>query len=184
MANSSDVSTSNAIVPFDDSFSSMIEKYTETQIDKVKSQNSTTFIWTAEYVVSLIRAYESYPELWNMQCAGYKSTNKKTRAWNEISNYFQLPVIDLKRKMANLLSSYRRERVKVDSKKKENLHYEPQLYFYRHFEFMNQIYQPKAFKLEVGGDIIKPDYYLDEDYAAKVKFSQFLLLVCERSVFF
>ncbi|KAL1459546.1 hypothetical protein WDU94_011516 [Cyamophila willieti] len=144
----------------------MIESYEESQVEQSKSLNAATFLWNAASVVSLIRAYESYSCLWNTQSTGYKRANLKARAWQEISDYLQLPVLDIKRKMSNLLTSYRRERVRVESKRNEKVPYESQLYFYRHFAFMDRVYQPKAFKMADGGVNIEPDYYVDERYAA------------------
>uniref|UniRef100_A0A8D8Q166 MADF domain-containing protein n=1 Tax=Cacopsylla melanoneura TaxID=428564 RepID=A0A8D8Q166_9HEMI len=186
-----------AIVPFDASFSSMIESYEESQVEERKSLNAANFVWNATHVVSLIRAYESYPCLWNTQYTEYKRVSVKASAWMEISDYFQLPVLDIKRKMSNLINSYRRERVRVESKKNEKVPYESQLYFYRHFAFMDRVYQPKAFKMSVGGPAtsqlaltddginIKSEYNTDEaNMRLKVRFrdnllkGQSLILLC------
>lgn len=160
-----------AVVPFGDSFSSLIERYEQSEVDRSKARNATNFVWTAESVVSLIQTYKSYPCLWNMRAACYKSAVRKTAAWDEISDYFQLPVNDLKRKMNNLLSSYRRERVKADSKHKGGVPYESGLYFYKHFDFMTKVYQPKAFKKTISSSLdLEADYYVDADQIAKVRY--------------
>lgn len=138
-----------------DLFSSMLEnvEVESAQDIPLDADNSATFIWTAEQVIRLIQLYEARPVLWNVQYSGYKSCKVKSRAWHAISNKFQLPVDEVKRKLANLLSSYRRERARVDMKVSMGIPYESQLYFYKHFHFMREVYQPKITKTAVASEM-------------------------------
>ena len=70
--------------------------------------------WSNEKSLQLIDLYRGHECLWNPKIVDYKNRVKKVDAWNEICTQFvpKLDVIELKKKMESLLSSFRRERQK------------------------------------------------------------------------
>lgn len=104
--------------------------------------------WSDDVVIELIRQYEDHPVLWNPRHNFYKLNNRKLGAWKEIAEVFYVNVGEVKRKMASLLASYRRERQKMIRKScvtnNTDSTSESTWFAYKAFSFLNQVYRPKS----------------------------------------
>lgn len=104
--------------------------------------------WSDDNVIELIGEYESHPVLWNPRHNHYKLNNKKLKAWREIAEILNADVGELKRKMASLLASYRRERQKIikrcyGTSNSDNTG-ESTWFAYKALSFLNEVYRPKT----------------------------------------
>lgn len=102
--------------------------------------------WSDDKILQLIKEYEVHPVLWNPQHVNYKLNNRKLDAWKSISETMDVTVTELKKKMASLMASYRRERSRVlrrtytDNSEVLN---ESKWFAYKAFTFLNDVYRPK-----------------------------------------
>ncbi|KAK0078297.1 hypothetical protein PV326_009460, partial [Microctonus aethiopoides] len=66
--------------------------------------------WSNSACLNLIDLYREHECLWNPADDNYKNKIKKLDAWNKISQIMKCEVVEVKKKMESLLSSFRRER--------------------------------------------------------------------------
>lgn len=71
--------------------------------------------WTDSKILSLIEEYKKRPCLWDPSDEYNKVSSKKNQAWQEISCVLHYDVNEIKRKVASLLASFRRERKRGQS---------------------------------------------------------------------
>lgn len=69
--------------------------------------------WNRNDSIQLIEFYEQNPVLWNPNDNNYHMKTIKLDAWNDIADKMKRDVEDVKQKMTSLLSSFRREKLKV-----------------------------------------------------------------------
>lgn len=75
--------------------------------------------WSKDMGLSLVNLYKNKEVLWNPGNSEYHQKNRRHDAWQEVADELSLiikkPVssLECKRKMDTILSSFRRERVKV-----------------------------------------------------------------------
>ncbi|XP_039282741.1 uncharacterized protein LOC120351020 [Nilaparvata lugens] len=97
-------------------------------------------------ILDMIELYKNRALLWNPAHKNYFRRDLKQDAWDEISGVMGLSVDDCKRKMQSLLSSYRRENLKI---KRHQTHLRGESYDSRWFAY-------DAFKFMEG----RPTHYL------------------------
>lgn len=102
--------------------------------------------WSNSISVNLINLYREHECLWNPLHDDYKSKLKKTDAWNEISEIMECEVIEVKKKMESLLSSFRRERQKQTEFSRGDEIFEPTWFAFKHMEFLMEKFTPKNAK--------------------------------------
>lgn len=69
--------------------------------------------WNRESSIQLIELYEERPVLWNPNNNNYHMKTLKYDAWKEIADKVKRNLKDVKQKMTSLLSSFRREKLKI-----------------------------------------------------------------------
>lgn len=69
--------------------------------------------WDHDKILKLVGMYETKPELWDPTNTNYHMRNKKHDAWTEIARELECDIDVVKGKMNSLLSSFRREKVKM-----------------------------------------------------------------------
>lgn len=70
--------------------------------------------WENADVLALIELYEKQPVLWNMKHGGHNNKRLKQKAWEAIGDGLGgVHPAEAKRKMDSLLSSFRRERLRL-----------------------------------------------------------------------
>ncbi|XP_075238637.1 uncharacterized protein LOC142334466 [Lycorma delicatula] len=122
--------------------------------------------WSDDTVIELIREYKAHPVLWNPQHKYYKFNNRKLEAWTHIAEILNVDIAELKRKMASLLASYRRERQKAIKKSygtgSTDDVSESTWFAYKAFSFLKEIYRPRLStnldQVTENGDIPEFDF--------------------------
>lgn len=76
----------------------------------------TTFQWTTDLVLELIKRFEEKPELWDFSSELYKNREKKQESLKEIADAMGTDVRTVDRKMRMLIGQYRRELMRPSSK--------------------------------------------------------------------
>ncbi|KAK0080296.1 hypothetical protein PV325_000147 [Microctonus aethiopoides] len=99
--------------------------------------------WSNSLSVNLINLYREHECLWNPLDDDYKSKLKKTEAWNEISEIMECEVIEVRKKMESLLSSFRRERQKQTEFSRGDENFEPTWFAFKHMTFLMDKFTPK-----------------------------------------
>lgn len=69
--------------------------------------------WNRESILQLIELYRENPELWNPNDNNYHMKTYKLDAWKKIATKVNCEVDDVKQKITSLLSSFRREKLKI-----------------------------------------------------------------------
>lgn len=69
--------------------------------------------WSEDTILLLINLYKQNECLWNAKHSLYYNKLRKYDAWIQISTELNIAVEECKKKVTNLLSSFRRERAKV-----------------------------------------------------------------------
>lgn len=91
--------------------------------------------------INLIRIYEQYECLWNCRKESYRNLILKKKAWEEIANYFEADVHEMKKKIKYLRTAYVAERRKLEESKRNALNtteiYQPKLFYYNDFNYLN-----------------------------------------------
>ncbi|XP_072384669.1 uncharacterized protein [Diabrotica undecimpunctata] len=101
-----------------------------------------SFEWNHEEVEKLIEAYRGKPELGNPKSNNYHIKSKKYDAWVFIADNIGCSVSEAKIKMTSLLSSYRREKVKMKKsmgtgKGRDDI-FVSTWFAYKHFQFLTE----------------------------------------------
>lgn len=74
--------------------------------------------WTNQKVIDFIERYKNKPVLWDPKCSKYYNKFAKIDAWDELADEMEITVIDCRRKITSLLSSFRREKMKIKRKRR------------------------------------------------------------------
>ena len=69
--------------------------------------------WTQESVIECIEVYERKEIIWDPKHPMHFNKIRKQDAWEELGKEVNRPVDECKKKMVNLLSSLRREKMKM-----------------------------------------------------------------------
>jgi hypothetical protein len=69
--------------------------------------------WTQESVIEFIELYKRKEIIWNPKHPMHFNKIRKQDAWEELGKEVNRPVDECKKKMVNLLSSLRREKMKM-----------------------------------------------------------------------
>jgi hypothetical protein len=69
--------------------------------------------WTRESVIELIELYKRKEIIWDPKHPMDFNKIRKQDAWEELGKEMNRPVVECKKKMENLLSSLRREKMKM-----------------------------------------------------------------------
>jgi len=69
--------------------------------------------WTQENVIEFIKLYKRKEIIWNPKHPMHFDKIRKQDAWEELGKEVNRPVDECKKKMVNLLSSLRREKMKM-----------------------------------------------------------------------
>ncbi|KAG8277075.1 hypothetical protein J6590_049984 [Homalodisca vitripennis] len=72
-------------------------------------------VWSKDKVLKLIEMYRERPLLWNATNSFYKDKNKKNYAWLEIADELIATKADVKTKIRNLTTQFKRENKKTKS---------------------------------------------------------------------
>ncbi|KAK0161440.1 hypothetical protein PV327_009910 [Microctonus hyperodae] len=99
--------------------------------------------WCNSVAINLINLYRERECLWNPADDDYKSKFKKTEAWNEISQIMECEVIEVKKKMESLLSSFRRERQKQTEISRVDEVFESTWFAFKHMTFLMDKFTPR-----------------------------------------
>ncbi|KAK4887321.1 hypothetical protein RN001_003592 [Aquatica leii] len=91
--------------------------------------------WTEDTIQLLISLYRQNECLWNPKHSLYYNKLRKYDAWVQIAAELSSTVEECKKKVTNLLSSYRRERAKVKKKWSDEV-YESNWFAYKSMEFL------------------------------------------------
>lgn len=94
-----------------------------------------------EILEQFIKTYREQDCLWNLMSADYYNKHKKDEAYNVLLDIYRLidPDADkgaVIRKINSLRTNYRREKHKVDKRRRINQFYEPTLWYYYEFNFL------------------------------------------------
>lgn len=73
--------------------------------------------WNDELVLTFIEEFKKYQCLWNPKDIDRKSKNKKNDAYHDLSLHFKKPKEEIKKKINNLIQSYRGYRRKIKTTK-------------------------------------------------------------------
>lgn len=95
--------------------------------------------WSREEVFELINYYKQCKCLWDTSCEEYNDTILKEREWYRIAKHCGKEVEDVKRKIKHLRAGYVAEKKKVDYAKERNQTYEPNLFYYKKFIFLDDV---------------------------------------------
>ncbi|KAK9874007.1 hypothetical protein WA026_002359 [Henosepilachna vigintioctopunctata] len=77
----------------------------------MKGNNNLRYeMWTDTVTILLIDEYRRHPCLWDPSDPHFKMMGKKSEAWQEVALAMECSVPEIKRKMASVLASFRRER--------------------------------------------------------------------------
>ncbi|XP_018794487.1 PREDICTED: uncharacterized protein LOC108972386 [Bactrocera latifrons] len=91
--------------------------------------------------INLIRIYEQYECLWNCRKESYRNSGLKEKAWEEIANYFDTDVHEMKKKIKYLRTAYVAELRKLEEWKRKASNsteiYQPKLYYYNDFNYLS-----------------------------------------------
>jgi hypothetical protein len=69
--------------------------------------------WTQESVIELIELYKRKEIIWDPKHPMHFNKTRKQDAWEELGKEVKRPVDECRKKMGNLLSSLRREKMKM-----------------------------------------------------------------------
>lgn len=71
-------------------------------------------MWNEELILFFIENYKDEEILWDAKNPFYKDKAKVNDAWCRLSNVFNLPISELKKKRDNLMSVYRRNKLSIE----------------------------------------------------------------------
>jgi hypothetical protein len=73
-------------------------------------------VWTKEKTKSLIEMLEGSPELWDTSSPLYRDRTKKNAAVGKFAEHFQVPHVEITRKLHNLRTQMNNEVRKITKK--------------------------------------------------------------------
>lgn len=88
-------------------------------------------------IINFINIYRDYECLWNYKSENYKRTDLKRKAWEEIGHKFKCTADEAKKKIKYLRSAYVSEKKKVDDSKSGGDVYEPNLFYFNEFSYLD-----------------------------------------------
>jgi len=101
--------------------------------------------WSNAVVLNLIDEYRQRECLWNPKDSNYKSKTKKLDAWSELANVFKCDILEIKKKMESLQSSFRRERQKEETTTGMGAEdaYQSKWFAFKSLEFLKDKFEPR-----------------------------------------
>ncbi|XP_076672884.1 uncharacterized protein LOC143371522 isoform X2 [Andrena cerasifolii] len=133
--------------------------------------------WTKEMCLTLVRLYKSKDAFWNPQNPEHYIKSKRNDAWNDVAEQLSasankpLTMIDCKKKMECILSSFRREKLKIKkiSIERDGEEYRSTWFLFDALAFLmdRNAYQPTSITLSTPVphppcDVQRNDIYRDE----------------------
>ncbi|XP_047104849.1 uncharacterized protein LOC124743995 [Schistocerca piceifrons] len=125
--------------------------------------------WSNDLSLQLIEAYRDRPVLWDVSHNYYKLANRRNEAWAEIAKLFNCDVMEVKKKMNSLLSSFRRERQKEGLRRSgtgpEEV-YHSTWFAFNSLKFLFDRYRPRRHRHNFeddDGDYEGEDFITDEE---------------------
>lgn len=104
--------------------------------------------WNDEQSLKLIQLYKDHPILWDSTCSQYKLGKKKIENWREIATELNTNAVEAKKKIENLLASYRRERnreVRPSGAGSDEI-YHSKWFAFQAMQFLNDKFKPRPTK--------------------------------------
>ncbi|XP_014239661.1 uncharacterized protein LOC106661059 [Cimex lectularius] len=131
--------------------------------------------WSEQLTLQLIEVYRTKEELWNTKHPNYYNKIKKNDAWNDLAGHFQTTANECKRKINNLLSGMRREKVKMKKTQGRSDVYESRWYAFKNLLFLwdkNNIEAQSTSNFESAGGYYEADgnKEQDDDWSGKCQF--------------
>ncbi|XP_039289104.1 uncharacterized protein LOC120352469 [Nilaparvata lugens] len=103
--------------------------------------------WSEEVLLRIIESYGEKPILWDPSHKLHFRKQYREDAWRAISEEFNISKEDIKRKIQNLQSSYRREKLKITNSrstgKGRDEIYVSRWFAYDAFKFLDNKYKPR-----------------------------------------
>lgn len=99
--------------------------------------------WSVEDTEKLIQTYQSYQNLWNVDHPEFYNRSKRKTTFVEIASIFQIPPLEVERKLKNMRSQYLRERRQAEMMSKNGLNYKPKWFGYMSMSFLDNKIRPK-----------------------------------------
>lgn len=104
--------------------------------------------WSDTRCFQLIHLYQENPILWNPTHSEYKLNKKKFDVWCAIAKDMNAEVVDVRKKMESLLTSFRRERQRERTTYgmgKDEV-YHSQWFAFQSMQFLNDKFKPRKTK--------------------------------------
>ncbi|XP_049954026.1 uncharacterized protein LOC126470299 [Schistocerca serialis cubense] len=109
--------------------------------------------WNRRQIQQVVELYREKRELWDHADDNYHTKSKKNDAWLWIANGMGCKVDEVKKKMASLLSSYRRERMKMKKSMYSGKGRASTWFAFKYFTFLKEKYAPtRIMKTEIISD--------------------------------